>query len=190
MVRLIAVLLGLLVWSCGRTVVAEDKRPLVDDVRRVLSEEPVSQWDDEGEEQRAKRLDEIASAIVHASQGSRRRAAALLALGHHESNWARYVGDGCQDVPDGAPDCDRGKARSYWQVHRSVCPRAWGDDSLDAYARCADRVFWRAVRRCRERSRHGEIAGGFSGYTGASCNWGLAAKRAKTYRLRLAKLSR
>ena len=52
-------------------------------------------------------------------------AAALIVQGQAESGFARYVAEGCRVVPKGAPDCDHGRARGYWQAWRAQCPVAY-----------------------------------------------------------------
>lgn len=51
--------------------------------------------------------------------------AGLIDIGRAESQFARYVAEGCYQVPKGAPDCDRHTALGYWQLKRSTYPTAW-----------------------------------------------------------------
>ena len=112
--------------------------------------------------------------------------AALVALGWHESRWARYVVSGyCSDGPSGAR-CDNGRARSPWQTHRSACPSAWAlaeEDprALERSAVCAVRLLRGARGRCRGMHPAGDLAGAFSGYARSSvCTWAPAAGRARS----------
>jgi len=180
---LFAVLAVLLVWSCGRSA---DATPLRESIREALFREPVSVYD-AGEEGREARLNEVATAIDLASDGKPLRAAVLLAIGRHESAWARYVGEWCEEVPDGAPDCDRGTSLSYWQMKRVTCPKGWATRDVRVFATCADRIFRGAVRRCSGRHPMGDIAGGFSGYWSADCTRGVRDRVASysAFRIRL-----
>lgn len=144
---------------------------------------------DEQPEKRRARLVVAAIEIEQASRATREpgeTAAALLALGFHESRFAAYVGEGrCHEGPKGAR-CDNGKARGYFQLWLVACPSAWrlepgSRESLRAEARCAARA-WRGARlRCRNRHPAGPIAGAFAGYRGADCEWSRGARRAKTW---------
>jgi len=113
------------------------------------------------------------------------KASAVLAVGDHESHWARYVIEGrCDEGPVGAR-CDEGLARGPFQQHASACPRAYrhpeaSRESLREEARCAVRLLTGALRRCRGRHPAGNWAGAFSGYRSASCAWKPAARRQKT----------
>lgn len=118
--------------------------------------------------------------------------AAVLAVGWHESRFARYVQEGrCADGPAGAR-CDQGLARGTWQVHRQACPRAWAERSGSAGevregARCAARLLRAAKWRCAGRAP-GEWWGAFSGYAGAACDWAGARKRVRTMESMVARL--
>lgn len=136
-------------------------------------------------EQRADLLRPVALAIELATEDTTEQAA-LIALGFHESRFARYVVDGhCSDGPAGTR-CDNGRARHPWQVHRSACPSAWAlaeDDprALERSAACAVRLLRGARGRCRGQHQAGDWAGAFSSYgRGASCTWAPAAGRVRT----------
>jgi hypothetical protein len=80
-------------------------------------------------------------------------AAGLAVIGHRESGWARYVAEGCYQVPRRAPNCDGGRALGYWQLHRGACPAAWLSPpwtraSLHEQVACAVRLWDGASRRC------------------------------------------
>lgn len=181
----------LLAYSCCRTSVASEA-PLEERVRSVLGASPASRWDAD-EDGREIRLDGIAIVIAEAS-ASDLDAAILLALGWHESRFARYVGRGCRDIPEGASDCDGGRARSYWQAWRVTCRSAWrlprGSEAATlAFAACALRRFHGSAKRCRGRHPAGYWAGAFSGYRSVDCLWAPGAERARTLALRLSQLN-
>lgn len=137
-------------------------------------------------EQRADLLRPAAMAITLAT-GDTAEQAALVALGWHESRWARYVIEGrCQDGPDGAR-CDSGRARSPWQVHSyGLCREAWRyteDDprTLELAAQCSVRLLRGAKSRCAGLHPAGDWAGAFSQYgTGARCTRAKSAERVAT----------
>jgi hypothetical protein len=144
---------------------------------------------DEQPEARRLRLVMAAQAIeqvAHATPDPAQTAAALLAIGFHESRFAAYVGQGrCHEGPKGAR-CDEGRARGYWQLWRVACPPAWrlepgSREALHAEARCAARAWRGALWRCRRRHPAGPIAGAFAGYRGADCEWARGARRAQTF---------
>lgn len=101
--------------------------------------------------------------------GDREEAAALIAQGDAESNYAAYVGEGrCTEGPAGQR-CDpdkhgRPRARTYWQVWQVTCPRAWAatpgsrEEAREA-AICTLRVMASGFTRCRKN--------GYDAWTGA-----------------------
>ncbi len=145
-------------------------------------------------EQRADLLRPVAMAVALATE-DRTEQAAMVALGWHESRWARYVIEGrCKDGPDGAR-CDSGRARSPWQVHRyGLCRSAWTyaeDDprTLELAAECAVRLLRGAKSRCRGLHPAGDWAGAFSQYgTGARCTRPKSAERVGTMQTVLMRL--
>lgn len=138
---------------------------------------------------------DIAFAVAEKSDGlsPELKASAVMAVGDHESHWARYVIEArCSEGPPGAR-CDEGLARGPFQQHASACPRAYrhpegSRESLREEARCAVRLLTGALRRCRGRHPAGDWAGAFSGYRSASCEWKPAARRAQTMNLMYQKL--
>ena len=127
---------------------------------------------DDSPEARAALLRPVAVAIAETAQ-SPETAAALIALGWHETKFARLVIEGrCSDMPAGSR-CDNGRARGVWQAWHVACPVAYrfpagSSESLRAEARCAAGNLYAARHRCAERNAN-IIAGQFSGYAGASC---------------------
>lgn len=133
-------------------------------------------------------LHPVAEAIVAATGGQLQPTAAMVALGYHESAFARYVLEGrCGDGPPGAR-CDsdrkgRPQARGPWQVH-DWCP-AWklpegSPESLAAEAHCAERMMRRSWELCGRT-----WLGAFSGYATATrvCSWPRARVRVATMAL-------
>lgn len=182
----------------------------------VLLSLPPSVTDTETPEARVARISVAATAIAAASAratcseqwegpGCRRRwpgsreqlAAALLALGWHETRWAQYVGEGrCAEGPPGQrcdPDrAGRPRARSYWQVWRVAWPQLW--KTRPGSPEAVQEAAWgAAVRmsgawwRCRKQAVT-PLAGAFSGYRALSCTWPSATDRAATTQRMLVRL--
>lgn len=201
-VFVVALLVGSTVGSTPRVDVAHaatpapwQPDPLVSSVHEALWGTPRSALDrDEDTDARWKRLHDTAKAIGAAARASDFPsplvpAAALVALGQHESTWAEYIGeDRCKDGPDGM-QCDpdeHGKPRAlgYWQLHRSACPKAWDHapsaERLLIEAECAVNAFARAADRCFSKNPKGTIAGALAGYRG-KCDTTDADLRARTW---------
>src|SRR5512143_4111872 len=129
----------------------------------------------------------VASAIAHAARNYT-EAAALIALGKHETSYAAYVVTGhCKDGPKGAR-CDGGLARGPWQVW-SWCREGWAapdgsSEALAAQALCARRMLSYAYHRCAGKNPSGDFAGMYSGYAGMesidACKRSWAKRRAAT----------
>lgn len=181
--------LALVAYCCNRPVEAKPN-DLEARIRNVIGRTPPSSWDQESEAQRAVRLDLAAHAVRLGSQGDEQLAAALIALGQHESGFAQYVGEGCDPVPKGAANCDGGRARSYWQAWRVACPRAWelprgSREATIAFAVCAGKKLQGQAKRCQGQHPAGYWAGAFSGYRSTPCDWKPAAERARTMQVKL-----
>lgn len=169
--------------------------PLGSAVHTALWGTPRSQLDRKEEsEAQWKRLWEVAVTVSAAARGSDFSspivvAAALVALGQHESTWARYIGeDRCKDGPAGM-QCDpdeKGEPRAlgYWQLHRSACPAAWqlppSFDRLFIEAECAANAFALAADRCFGKHPDGVMAAALAGYRG-KCDAPDAALRGRTW---------
>lgn len=196
MKHLLAVLVFLIIWGSGR---ACDATELRDRVRQFLASEPVSVFDQgEPKKERRRRLDVAADAMYRATQDPV-ELAVLLTIMRYESNGAGYVARGCaypEGIPEGAPDCDRGKSRSYWQLKKETCPAGWRYErgataAVYVFAVCAVKTWRGSLYRCQGEHPAGDWAGGFSGYARSSiCTWGPAAPRAKTLGVVLLKISR
>ncbi len=121
---------------------------------------------DELPQDRHDRLTVVAQDIATASRGSLQVASALITLGSFESHYARWVGLGCVGAPPaGVGNCDKGKARSYWQLHRAGCP-AWASGEQSGLAACAARAWSGAFQRCGRT-----LKWAYSGYASGSCEW-------------------
>jgi hypothetical protein len=161
--------------------------------------------DQETTEQRTRRLQIAAEAIGNATaramcleawakedcrrawrRDRRELAAALIALGHFETKYAQYVGEGrCHDGPRGQR-CDDGNARTYWQTWAVACPDAWkaspgSREEVEAGAWCAARLLSGAYNFCKEPAGDG-WARAFGRYGGRACGWDGGAERAKLMR--------
>ncbi len=102
-------------------------------------------------------------------------AAAMVNLGRAESQWARYVADGCQlplpvnpTTGKAAADCDDRRAHAYWQVWAVGCPALVGivrgsRVEQQATARCSARLFVAALVRCRSVDTDAMV-GAYAGY--------------------------
>lgn len=153
---------------------------------------PVWQHDAElSRDERARLLRPVAEAIAGAAR-SREEIAALVALGWHESRYARYVVEGrCDEGPPGLR-CDMGRdgkprARGPWQVWK-WCRAAWAlpagtPASLRYEARCVVGAMRVAQARCDEGWESA-----FAGLAGARCEWPPAKRRVWTMRQVLARL--
>lgn len=131
---------------------------------------------DEPDDHRLTRMSFLAESIGIASNGSRTMAAALLMLAREESGLRRDVQEG-QCPPH---LCDRGRARSPFQLHRppSVPHEVWigwaGAEygNVQAAAIQAASMLRAGAAKCRG------IAGSFAYYaTGGQCRYSAAEKR-------------
>jgi hypothetical protein len=128
-------------------------------------------------------------------------AAAILAVGKHESHFAEYVGDGrCQDGPVGM-QCDKDhrtgefRARSYWQLHQSACPKLWEQEpgsvgELRVAASCTARLLAGFAASSEADCSDTSWSTVFNRYGGRRCSWTGGVKRAATMRLVLNWLQR
>lgn len=120
---ILATLLKLPQWHLD-TISYEDRVKLLTPLAEVISSE-------------AKTVDEAAALTAHTSK---------------ETNFAVLVLTGrCNEMPKGI-DCDAGKARGPFQVHKH-CVEAWRhtDGSIESYregARCALRILRRGLKSC------------------------------------------
>lgn len=136
---------------------------------------------DEPAELRAGRLRSASSAIRKAAAGDAYLAKALAIHGLFETHFARYVGEGrCHDGPKGSR-CDEGRARTYFQVWETTCPKAWAEPQgsvaeLEAAAVCAANILRAGRARC------GTPEGMFAAMWGSGrCKLEKAAIRARAF---------
>lgn len=118
---------------------------------------------------RAARLERADRAALSAAGANRELYRALIVLGGLETGFAeRFARDACR--PN---ECDRGRAKHYWQLHRACCPPLW-DEPTDVRiaATCAANMLRFGRREC------GDWAGAFCVYAGLGCGCKLGRERA------------
>jgi len=191
LLALVAALCALLASGLLR---ATEPPTLTDRIDAVLQAERRHKSDlDEDPRDRAARLREVATAVSAAVRHARceapwtresgcrpiwggdslELAAAVLALGRHETHWASAVQAGrCSDL--GRLACDRGRARGPWQAWQRACPalhaaEPGSDAALRAGAWCAVRLLSGAARFCANRGEPPNWPGAFRRYGGAAC---------------------
>lgn len=173
-IRFLALLLAALAFCAPRPAHADDLR---DRVRLIIDKMARSTWDrDEDPAAQTQRLDLTADAIAQASRHDF-DAAALLTIAEYETHFAGYVSQGChypEGIPRGAPHCDQGAARTYWQLHERACPAGWScprgsSEALVEFALCARIRFTRYLESCHGRHPGGRLAGGFAAYPKGDC---------------------
>lgn len=149
---------------------------------------------DMSSDERATMLQPIADAIAEVSR-DRLDASLLLALGLHETAFARLVVEGrCDEMPKGQR-CDSGHARGVWSLHVEACRDAYqyaagSVDSVRAEARCALKLLRFHAYRCREHALT-PLFGAFAGFgTGSKCHWSGAGARVLTTRRMAAELGK
>ena len=201
----IAVLLCLMVTAGASAPV-----DLTDRIHAVLMAQPRHTSDqDENPDDREARLREVAAsvaaAVFHARcekawaqsdcrpvwRGDRLTlAAAVLAMGWHETRWASRAQDGrCLELPKGQ-QCDRdpktGEPRAFgpWQQWRVSCAAAWNfdatsPDALRAGAWCATRRLAIDSQFCSTDGAP-DFAGAFGRSAAKGCSWVGSTKRVAT----------
>lgn len=139
---------------------------------------PVAHVDrDEPAPERSARIALVRSAVAGFSREER---AAVLAIAWGESKLARYVLRDCRDKPpEASGDCDRGKARTYWQLHDSACRELRGvpvgsDESVRIGAECARKRWRYALWVCA-----GNVEQSFAQYGGRGCSKTTKSTREK-----------
>lgn len=159
----------------------------------ALNFQPAWQERDEPPETRKARIEQMARAVLGATRNPH-EIAVLLELGRAETWFSAYSHRACTPYDKRySGDCDRiwkGKrkgqirARSFWQLWERTCPALWkekpgSDAAVNAAAKCALKHFRFARKQCARRTRHGALAGAFSGYRSTMvCEWEPAKARA------------
>ena len=165
--RLTVYIFAALALSFALSGLAEGARPWTT-LDALLSFRPHKSDQDEDPEKRLARLERIADAIDSAAE-TRRERALLLAVGKHESHFAR-------DVCEGDRTGDKGRAWGCWQ--------SWSEDRGEVRAQALEAAehLRKAGNYCAARG-HDRDRGAVSLYaTGRSCDWKGAAPRLRTYR--------
>lgn len=146
--------------------------------------------EDRGNPDKTAQLDAIAAAIAEASKDAprppREWAALLLTIGHHESGFSLRIQRGeCKPF-----ECDHGRARSAWQLHKNlytapVWDQLHGIENTKIQVKTASEALKRAYYTC---SGSGEpwLVATLNGYAGRRCggDWpGLHLRMATFKRL-------
>lgn len=132
---------------------------------------------DIGEVDRLSRLSQVAEAIGVVSGGNRLMAASLLVIADEESAFRRDVQTG--NCP--AHECDEGRARSAFQLHRpsTVSREAWLSWAGPDYANIFGAALQASKLLYAGRHKCGNIEGAMAYYaTGGRCEWSRAKARA------------
>lgn len=143
--------------------------------------------EDRGDPEKSKQLDEIAAAIAEVSKDAPRAprewAALLLTIGYHESTFSLRIHRG-QCKPH---ECDRGRARSAWQLHRNTFNAAiWdqlhGLENTRVQVQAASDALKRAYFTCN-RSGVPWLQATLNGYAGRRCSaeWPGLDQRVSTF---------
>jgi hypothetical protein len=143
--------------------------------------------EDRGDPDKSAQLDAIAAAIadvsIDAPRSPREWAALLLTIGYHESTFSLRIQRG-QCKPH---ECDRGRARSAWQLHKNlftapVWDQLHGVENTAVQVRAASDVLKRAYFTC-SRSGVPWLQATLNGYAGRRCSaqWPGLDQRVSTF---------
>jgi hypothetical protein len=143
--------------------------------------------EDRGDPDKSAQLDAIAAAIADVSRDAPRSprewAALLLTIGYHESTFSLRIQRG-QCKPH---ECDNGRARSAWQLHKNlftapVWDQLHGVENTAVQVRAASDVLKRAYFTC-SRSGVPWLQATLNGYAGRRCSaqWPGLDQRAATF---------
>jgi hypothetical protein len=150
--------------------------------------------EDRGSSDKSAQLDAIAAAVAEVSRDAPRAprewAALLLTIGYHESTFSLRIHRGeCKPH-----ECDRGKARSAWQLHKNLYTAPlWdqlhGIEHTAVQVRAASEALKRAYFTC-SRSGVPWLQATLNGYAGRRCSaeWPGLAQRVSTFN-RLSRVS-
>lgn len=114
----------------------------------------------------------------------RQWAALLLTIGFHESTYSLRIHAGkCKPR-----ECDHGKARSPWQLHRNmdnekVWDKLTGVDNIEEQVWAADHLLRRVARTCVNGTGLVDVPGILTAYAGRRCfhDWPGLGDRLNTY---------
>jgi hypothetical protein len=129
--------------------------------------------EDRGDPAKDAQLDAIAAAVAEVSRDAprppREWAALLLTIGYHESTFSLRIHRGeCKPY-----ECDRGRARSAWQLHKNlytapVWDQLHGIENTAVQVRAASDALKRAYFTCA-KSGVPWLQGTLNGYAGRRC---------------------
>lgn len=150
--------------------------------------------EDRGDPDKAAQLDAIAAAIADASRDAPRAprewAALLLTIGYHESTFSLRIHRG-QCKPH---ECDRGRARSAWQLHKNlftapIWDQLHGIEHTTVQVQAASDALKRAYFTC-SRSGVPWLQATLNAYAGRRCSaeWPGLDQRVSTFN-RLSRVS-
>jgi len=143
--------------------------------------------EDRGDPDKAAQLDAIASAIAEVSheapRAPREWAALLLTIGYHESTFSLRIQRG-QCKPH---ECDNGRARSAWQLHKNlftapIWDQLHGIENTRVQVQAASDALKRAYFTC-SRSGVPWLQATLNGYAGRRCSaeWPGLDQRVSTF---------
>jgi hypothetical protein len=143
--------------------------------------------EDRDDPDKSAQLDAIAAAVAEVSKDAPRAprewAALLLTIGYHESTFSLRIQRGqCKPF-----ECDRGRARSAWQLHKNlftapVWDQLHGIENTKVQVRAASDALKRAYFTC-SRSGVPWLQATLNGYAGRRCSaeWPGLGQRVATF---------
>lgn len=143
--------------------------------------------EDREDPDKSAQLDAIAAAVAEVSRDAPRAprewAALLLTIGHHESTFSLRIQRGqCKPY-----ECDRGRARSAWQLHKNlftapVWDQLHGVENTKIQVRAASDALRRAYFTC-SRSGVSWVEATLNAYAGRRCSaeWPGLGQRLATF---------
>lgn len=143
--------------------------------------------EDRGNPEKSAQLDQIAAAIAEVSRDAPRSprewAALLMTIGYHESTFSLRIQRGeCKPH-----ECDRGRARSSWQLHRNtftapIWDQLHGLENTRVQVQAASDALKRAYFTC-SRSGVPWLQATLNGYAGRRCSaeWPGLDQRVSTF---------
>lgn len=143
--------------------------------------------EDRGDPAKTAQLDAIAAAVAEVSRDAPRSprewAALLLTIGYHESTFSLRIQRGeCKPF-----ECDHGRARSAWQLHKNlftapVWDQLHGIENTAVQVRAASDALRRAYYQCNRSGVHW-VRATLNGYAGRRCSaeWPGLEQRVSTF---------